>query len=390
MSKLIVILGAGFSIPAGFPSGNLLNQKFFKGLENKMLRMSSGEWTWDEYDSASSNNGRLNYDYLNISYLLSEFVEKHQTKTYRIFNYEEFYDWFIENFNNKLLIDELAEKVNRRLKSEFNIDHSSNHILKNPGSNEYRKMFESFNYLIGDLLGRSYRQEEEGDHYNPFIDYLISADNDDVEIFSLNHDILLEYLLNQRDVKFSDGFSTENSCIVGENNEPLPCFQNLFTEKIKLYKIHGSLNYYRFEELIRDGVINRNTGKYWFFKPGTYQNKHYAKRIDPQTKKVVQDFNWNTVPQFLTGKNKKEYFKDQHFYKEIYSHFRASFVNCDRAIIIGYSYADTHVNEIIKNAIDIDDFNVININPGIEFPFRRDYTAKNISNYSTISKAIFT
>ncbi len=269
MSNLIVLLGAGFSIPAGFPSGIDLNQRFFLSLENKMLRMSSGEWVWDEYDSATSNNGRLNYDYLNISYLLSEFVEKFQTSYYKVFDYEEFYDWFTDNYNNQVLISQLAKNVNKRIINEYNVDSTSKHLLKNPGTNEYRKLFESFNYLIGDLLGRDYNTEEKQGLYCPFIEYINKDISDETRIFSLNHDVLLETLFSKNNIEFSDGFSKSKSPIVGENNEPLSCFQNHYSEKFRLYKIHGSIDYYRFEELIKDGVIHRNTGQYWFFKPET-------------------------------------------------------------------------------------------------------------------------
>lgn len=384
MSSINIILGAGFSRPAEFPTGNQLNQKFFKSMENKMLRWSSGEWIWDEYDSATSNNGRLNYDYLNISYLLSEFVEKYQASLFRVFDYEEFFDWFRENYGNNELISELSDKANTRLKSDFGINDKSHHILKNPGINEYSKIYDTFNYLIGDLLGRKYKSEEKKDFYQPFINYIKNWD--EVKIFTLNHDLLLEYLFKEYKIKYSDGFSKEESFIVGEQGEPLEYFKNSYIEKIKLFKIHGSIEYYRFDELIEEGLISHRTGDYWFFKPENYYNKHYAKRIDIKSGEVIQKYNWNTVPQFLTGKNKMDFINNQHFYGDLYKEFNNSFTNCDELLLIGYSFSDLHINSVIKISIDSKQFSIININPRIVFPFRKDYKTDSIKNLNSIEE----
>ena len=58
-----------------FPSEEVLlkekNTNFdslIKNLENNILKFSSGEWKWDEYDLPTAQNGRLNWDHLNISY----------------------------------------------------------------------------------------------------------------------------------------------------------------------------------------------------------------------------------------------------------------------------------------------------------------------------------
>jgi hypothetical protein len=378
MTKLIVVIGAGFSRAADFPTGNDLNQKFFESMENKILNMSSDEWVWDEYDDATSNNGRLNSDYLNISYLLSEFVECYQREFCRIFNYEEFYDWFRDKYNNQELLEELALKVNERLKKDFKIDDSSEHIIKEPNINHYNKIYKSFNYLIGDLLLRPYKRVEKKDYYKVFIDYLNHFE--EIEIYSLNHDLLIEFLLSEFNINYSDGFTTNNSPIRGDNNEILKIFDNYYPNKIRLYKLHGSIDYHLFEEMIEEGAISRPTGKYWYYKPGTYHNKHFAKRIDLSTNEVVQKYNFNTLPQFLTGKNKMDFIQGQHFYGDLYDNFVKTFINCTELLTIGYSFADLHINSVIKSSIDKYNFKIVNVNPGQKFPYRKDYTTKSFVN----------
>ena len=384
MANLNVLLGAGFSAPAGYPTGGLLNQKFFVNMEDKMLRMSSGEWVWDDYDDATSNNGRLNYKYLNISYLLSEFVEMYQQEYFKVFNYEEFYDWFKELYGNQELIEKLSEKVNARLRNDFGIDDTSEHIIKDPNINQYRNVYESFNYLIGDLLGRNYKRETKKSEYKPILDFFKEFEN--VNIFTLNHDLLMEYLLYENSVNFSDGFSSLNSIITGQNNEKLEVFINSFPEKVKLFKLHGSVNYYCFEEIVQDGMLSRRTDNYWFFKPNSYHNKHYAKRINPVTNEIIQQWNWNTVPQFLTGKNKKDFLTNQNFYKDIYKTYINSFENCDTLLIHGYSFSDLHINSVIKNSLDKYEFKIININRSRTFPFRKNYSTDFVKDIKSIAE----
>lgn len=384
MKKLVLLIGSGFSKNAEYPTGNELNQKFFENIENRMLSMSSGEWVWDDYDDATSNNGRLNSDYLNISYLLSEFIEKYQQNYFKVFNYEEFYDWLSENYGNEDLINELTVKVNERLKKDFQLDEKSNHIIKDPNINHYRKIYESFNYLIGDLLLRPYKRQDNKSKFDKFINYLKNFE--DVEIYTLNHDLLLEYLLSESKIKYSDGFSVDESTIRGQKDDILKIFNNTYGTNIRLYKLHGSVDYYRFDEMIEEGVISKRTGKYWFYKPETYHNKHFAKRIDLKTKEIVQRHNFNTLPQFLTGKNKKDFIVNQTFYGDLYKTFNNAFRSCKEFMIIGYSFADLHINSVIKLAVDKYEFSIKNVNPGMNFPFRKNYSTNGIDNISSIEK----
>ena len=376
------ILGAGFSIPANFPCGKTLNEKFFKNIENRLLRHSSSEWAWDDYDEATSNNGRINYDYLRISFLLSELVEQYQKETSLIFDYEEFYDWFLSKWGNYELMEICCNSVNERLIMEFKIDSNSPYCFNNVLSNQFLTINECYNYLIADLIGRPYAQEEKKNEYTNFIKLVKTSEQ--VNIFSLNHDLLLEYLFKENSINFSDGFNIENSCIVGEKNENLPMFDNSYKENTKLYKLHGSIDYFKFEELILKELINYRTGQYWFFKPLGYHNKHYAKRIRPSTGELVQDFNNNTVPQFLTGKNKFAIINQHLVFKPIYENFIKSFSQVQRIVIIGYSYRDVHINKIIKEGIDNGNLEIININPIVKFPFRKNYSSKFVKELESI------
>ena len=78
MNKLVVLLGAGFSFPAGMPLANDIRERFDRDQKGKLLLQSSSEWMWiDNKDDATINNGRLNYDSLGYSYIINEIVKEY-------------------------------------------------------------------------------------------------------------------------------------------------------------------------------------------------------------------------------------------------------------------------------------------------------------------------
>jgi hypothetical protein len=62
-----------------------------------------------------------------------------------------------------------------------------------------------------------------------------------VEIFSLNHDTLIEQLLDKKKMEYSDGFTEDDLQIRIWNKKS---FND--KSKINLYKLHGSINWYQF------------------------------------------------------------------------------------------------------------------------------------------------
>lgn len=375
------ILGAGFSIPAEFPSGHSLNEKFFKKLENNILKFSDGRWTWNEYDPSAARNGRLNLDHLNISFLLSELIEYFQKSTFLPFDYEEFFDWIHKDYDDAI-IKQCCYEVNERLNSRKSPSYSG-HLFQNPGLNEYRKIQDCYSYLIADLLGRDYKKEESVNQYSQFIDSI--KKDAETNIFTLNHDSLLEFLMTKNNLRYSDGFSTINSRIVNSENEKMPVFTNEYQNGIKLFKLHGSINYYLFSAMKpSENGIYYYTGDYWFFKPKKYWDLQTCKLIGQDNGEVLQVVNPDIKPQFLTGKSKLEIINNHLIYKELYDSLQKSLLTTNKLIIIGYSYRDTHVNKLIKEFLDVNSCEIVNVNPYVSFPFRRNFSQEGITQLKSM------
>jgi hypothetical protein len=377
------ILGAGFSVPAEFPSGQTLNQIFFKNLENNILKLSDEQWVWDEYDNSITQNGRLNTDYLNISFLLSELIETFQKETFLPFDYEEFFDWIHKDYDADLL-KKSCNKVNKRL-AVLDIPAYSGHLFKDPNINEYLRVQKCYSYLIADLLRRPYKRTENLKYYTRFIDSL--KKDEKANIFTLNHDTLFEYLMQVNAISYSDGFSINNSMITNNEKEKMEVFNNDYNADIKLFKLHGSVDYYQFAEMKEsDNGVYNYTGNYWFFKPKNYWDIHTASLIDPVTDQVIQSVNPDIKPQFLTGKSKAQMIDNHPIYKKLYSNLIDSLSTTNKLIIIGYSYRDKHINQLIKESLESRLLPIVNVNPYVRFPFRKNYSQNDIFELQNIDQ----
>ena len=232
------------------------------------------------------------------------------------------------------------------------------------------------NYLISDLLFISDTKIEEAfSRYQAFLDFIVQFDQ--VDIYTLNHDVLLEGLLQRAGINYSRGFTTTDSEIQYED-QPLEVFKNRFTENIRIHKLHGSLDFFRFEHYEDKGkMFLQSTGEYNYFTTSNYRAKHYATRIDPKSKKVIQDMNFDITPKFITGTNKTDIIDNDIMYSQLLQNFKASVASTEKLLISGYSFGDEHINQELKRRSDL---TVLNQNPFVKYPFK----AENITNIENL------
>ena len=388
MEKLTVLLGAGFSRNAGYPSGFELNRIFETDIEYKLYKQSSGEWLYDENRNSETILSTLNEDNVRIPFLLKSLINDFKEKNKNIFDYESFYDWLSEVYTDMDLLKTHIIKVNQRITTQYKDVYNPEFLFKEYDIDKHLfvKVSDCFNYAICDILAREYNRVESVNKYTPFINYL--KEFNDVEIFTLNHDLLLEYLLKYFEIKFSDGFTIENSCIVGDEKAIQEMYKNSYeANSFKLYKLHGSIDYYQFEIYDKQGIIYNRTGRFHMYKPKTYFDKHYARMIDVESGKILQEMSLDIIPKFLTGRNLKKKFLELFFYSNHIEHFKKSIDCCNQLLIIGYSYSDLHINGIIKITSN-KTLNILNINPTKKFELDMNlphFTVNNIDSIDSIN-----
>tara|TARA_R110002049_G_scaffold306078_1_gene503946 strand:+ start:6061 stop:7209 length:1149 start_codon:yes stop_codon:yes gene_type:complete len=380
-SHLTVILGAGFSANAGMPTASTIAERFNRDLKEKLLSVSSSEWTWvDNKSDAEKNNGVLNFDYLAYSYVFDELVKKYVRDRGHFVYYEDFYQYIIDNFTNPIWVEDIFMFARKSLLTDrpylTENDYSKQHLFAFD-KKQFQIVSDILNYLIGDILSIIPKNDNDLiEIYQNFIKHL--RQYKEVDIFTLNHDLLLERVLDLNGLSYSKGFNTNNSPIV-HNDLPVPFFNNTFNDNIKIHKLHGSLDFYQFRHYVNHGGLYwKETGDYDYYLTRNYSTKHNSQRINPETKELLQDYNFDIVPKFITGTRKLDTIKNDFLFKHLFENFERVIEQSENLFISGYSFSDKHINEKLESK----EFIFINHNPSKLYPFKG--TGKNIKNLNEL------
>ncbi|MEH6762801.1 MAG: SIR2 family protein [Maribacter arcticus] len=368
---LTVILGAGFSANAGMPTASTIAEKFDRDLKEKLLSASSSEWFWiDDKDETFIHNGKLNYDYLAYSYVFNELVKSYVEDRGSFVYYEDFYQYIIDNFTNAEWVESLFEVAKKSLLADkpFFLEDKNKEYYKGYlfafDHKQFQKVINILNYLIGDILSTIPKTDAELKViYQGFTDYISQFEN--VDIFTLNHDLLLERVLELNRLEYSKGFNTANSPI-RHNELSVPYFDNTFNKKIKIHKLHGSLDFFQFRHYENNGSMwLEPTGEYDYYMTTNYSTKHNSIRINPNTKEILQDYNPDILPKFITGTRKLDTINYDFLFKHLFQNFQEVIEKTENLFISGYSFSDEHLNEKLKT----NEFNFVNQNPSKEYPY---------------------
>ena len=150
-----------------------------------------------------------------------------------------------------------------------------------------------------------------------------------VELFTTNYDLLLEEAFEDRKIPYFDGFvGTINpflipECIEAENTKQ---YNHVYVPVswLRLWKIHGSINWFLYKDAKAKNRITRNTGR--LVKPGD------ELMIFPSKQKYDES---RRLP-FLLFQDRLRKFLSQ---GEVL------------LIVVGYSFGDEHINEIILQSL---------------------------------------
>jgi len=142
-----------------------------------------------------------------------------------------------------------------------------------------------------------------------------------LDIFSLNHDLLIERQLNDTSIPFADGFSESDGNVVRFNwswNGSAP---------VRLYKLHGSINWYRFRfpEYVQYARVEGNP------EDCTNGAGQRLSLLDPK-------------PLFLTGTTVKEQLYGYSLVGELFAEFRTRLRSHHTLICCGYGWLDKGIN----------------------------------------------
>lgn len=341
-AQVSFLLGAGFSVPAGYPTASELRDQLLDFDEQNKIKFSESGVLYEDGIIINCVNRK---NYVNSYYLAFEFCKDliHVYKEGKEFDYEEFYDFLTGDgeINSSRYID-LAKKHIQ------NITTPRYHQLICDVKFVYNQMI---SFLIKDKNGNQWYRDSthlgEISYYENFIQLISELINLDiiVNIHTLNHDLFFESLLKRGNiVKISDGFNGYGSNYYGyldcngrEYSCRLESYTGNYDTKLRLYKLHGSLNYYiyytKFNSAccIPDRCIKLQYGI----------GKVYKELYNGELEIVPKSFH----SPFLTGKNKVY---NEFFYKDLFSKFQENLEQSSILVIIGYSGGDSGINKYLK------------------------------------------
>lgn len=351
--SISILIGAGFSAPKGYPIGNQMNNWLLNFDDSKISFSPSGELAVSKNGKTPQFqiNGVLNAHqkyFIFCKRLIKEYAEAHNNE----FDYEVFYD-FIKSEEAKegryqILCDDLCNEFENYERFLFNVSHIYNQMAE---------------YLLKDKDGKRFYDNEPYkvgyvDGYNGFLQYLSKlCEKHIINVHTLNHDLLFESFNNTEYINgnISDGFDEYGSEYYGnliQDNRTYHCRLERYTGRyntpIRLFKLHGSLDYVPFYKTISNCTMipERYVKIKWGMGAGDI--------IKGRKSKIGYDISpFEYHADFLTGTTSKiQRYNEPLLFRKLFKKFKRNLQNAEKLIIIGYGCKDKGINEMIMEYFD--------------------------------------
>lgn len=347
------LLGAGFSAPKGYPIGNDMNNGLLNFDDKDVDFSPSGELAISKNGQKSQFQVEGVYNvhqkyFVFCKRLIKEYTKAHNGK----FDYELFYDFIKSNEAKEkryqILCDDLLSETESFENYLFNISHIYNQMAE---------------HLLRDRDGKNRYDDEpfkinNVDGYNGFLDSLSQLSREYIiNIHTLNHDLLFESFNNTGYINgsISDGFDEYGSKYYGKlihDNRTYHCrlerYTNRYNTPIRLFKLHGSLDYVPFYREVGSG----------FMIPDKYVKIKWGMGASDILKSRKSKIGYDVSPfeyhaDFLTGTTSKiQRYNEPLLFKKLFKRFKKNLSQANKLIIIGYGCKDKGINEIIKEYFD--------------------------------------
>lgn len=343
-NSISLLLGAGFSVPMGYPTAYALADKLLH-IDNENIRFSSSGQLAIYPKQTKQNSIGDKSDYWQKVFILCKRLIIAYKEDSKNFDYEAFYD-FLRGETSQMKHVECSQGL-----TDENNDYRSFLVNIKP----------VFNQIVAYLIERRKYGCWIGNE--PFTNYIEGYDGilncikqwgkeNIVNVHTLNHDTLFESFRNTEYLNdmVSDGFDEYGSDFYGllkcgnkDFKVRLERYTARYNKPIRLYKLHGSLDYVPF---------HRNTNKPKPFN--TYIKIPYAINSGDLLRACGRKMKYELSPfelhaDFLTGTTSKMLRYSEPFYKNLFKRFRHNLHNAEKLVVIGYGCHDKGINDMIFN-----------------------------------------
>lgn len=341
------LLGAGFSAPIGYPMGKKLNQLLLNSKDENIGFPSEGSL------AVNTDGSKPDFGYKSSHQIDFEFccqMMDYYASISQDFDYENFYDYAVDFAFHDKEVRKIAEPFLNGTNSVHSLISGLRKILN-----------QLVGYYLRDREGNRYYDHEPfliGKHYPGYTGIMncISdlSNNSIINIHTLNHDLFFESFNHTEFLngKLCDGFEELGSPYYGDllcSNRKykvrLERYTGNYSNKLRLFKLHGSFNYEIFYKTEGSIII-----------PDVYIKTRYGightdqyKEIENSEGLLEYQNSWiNYHGDFLTGTSSKILrYNEPLLFSKLFEHFKNNLEHSDILIIIGYGAKDMEINKMI-------------------------------------------
>jgi len=187
---------------------------------------------------------------------------------------------------------------------------------------------ESTNYIHDAAWHSLDKEPSRTDHLNSLKDACLDSRLPSVDIFTLNYDTVLERCLQENGVQFADGFGDPENEVRYWN----PDLFEVEPSKVRLFKLHGSVNWFRFAS---DGGnwSNKSIGIPLGNDIRRTRNRAGEMQRLADGRPMLLAGTFNKVLQYTSG-----------IYAELHYQFYRSLRHARRLVVCGYGFGDKGIN----------------------------------------------
>lgn len=326
MKKVSLLIGSGTSYFSSLPSVNDITNFIEKGVgvgahtdSEYYLDGYQGYTHQDYLDNKITNNLLLITEIKNV---IADFYEL--TKEEHSVNYEEIYyvikqivESFGKEYENPAII-KLIEFLNTRLP-----DHELSHLC-----------YECISYIECMVWQHLDKRNAVNTQFN--IIKSLQQSIQVMNVFSLNHDLILESFLKDNDIEYFDGFESEAGRL------PLwRGFENSNQDKLKLVKLHGSIDWYsvRREDPYNDDVYIKAPMNCYVGRLDEIDDTIMAPNVG---RPILLIGTFNKMLGYLSG-----------LFENLYDEFKKSLKETNILVVSGYGFGDKGINTQIINWLNM-------------------------------------
>jgi len=328
--KIGFLFGSGLSLKAGYPSTSKITENVISG--KNVFRHTDGNYYFGQ--SPMSHTG-FPEEYLSRILIFLNRVKVESDLYYfpfpdRSTNYEDLYyicnqinDSESFNYDNPI-VQSFVDKILPDIKSLFDKRRSE---IKGTW-NLLDLTSEAMNYIV-DTAWHLLNKDVAEINYLSFLKQCYDKDDySNIYIFTLNHDTLLEQYFSSNTISIQDGFSEPI-------NDVRYWDQKLFNEskeRISLIKLHGSVNWFRYNPEENPQTVQIGIPLEWDFWHTTNPKGELQYPIDGR-------------PMFLAGTFNKMLHYNYGIWYTLQRYFYEVLNNdLDLIIVCGYSFSDKGIN----------------------------------------------